>query len=141
MNRRTVFVDTWAWVAAAVRDDPNHARAVELETVLVRDGVRRITSNFVLSEAVTRLRYDASLSVALALLDAVVEMVAAGWLEVVVVDELVWAEATAWLRRFEDQPFSFVDCTSFAIMAERDLTEALTGDRHFATAGFVALGA
>ena len=62
-------------------------------------------------------------------------------LDVVLVDEALWTNALRWFRRFDDQRFSFVDCSSFAIMEARDLTEALTADRHFATAGFTPLGA
>ena len=38
-----------------------------------------------------------------------------------------------------DKDWSLTDCTSFTVMAERGLTDALTGDRHFAQAGFVPL--
>ena len=38
-----------------------------------------------------------------------------------------------------DKAWSLTDCTSFAVMEENGLHEALTGDRHFAQAGFVAL--
>jgi hypothetical protein len=32
-----------------------------------------------------------------------------------------------------------IDCISFTIMQERNIVEALTADRHFQQAGFVAL--
>ena len=38
-----------------------------------------------------------------------------------------------------DKAWSLTDCISFAVMAERGLTEALTGDRHFEQAGFTTL--
>ena len=41
-----------------------------------------------------------------------------------------------WLERYADQDFSFTDAVSFAVMAERAIPEALTLDRHFATARF-----
>jgi len=135
-----VFVDTWAWIAAAVADDPDHARVVTLVTALRAAGTARVTSNFVLAEALTRLRYDASLTIACSLAEAIPTMVAAGSLDVVVVDDPIWRQALVWFRQFADQRFSFVDCTSFAIMAQRGLHEAMTADRHFATAGFVPLG-
>jgi predicted nucleic acid-binding protein len=52
----------------------------------------------------------------------------------------------AWLDRglelyhqHADKGWTLTDCVSFAIMRERNLREALTGDRHFEQAGFVAL--
>ena len=49
--------------------------------------------------------------------------------------ETFW-QAWEWLMKFQDQDFSFTDCTSFALMKRLDLTEAATNDTHFTTAGF-----
>jgi predicted nucleic acid-binding protein len=38
-----------------------------------------------------------------------------------------------------DKEWSLTDCISFVVMEEEGLREALTGDRHFAQAGFVAV--
>jgi hypothetical protein len=38
-----------------------------------------------------------------------------------------------------DKDWSLTDCISFVVMGDERLTEALTGDRHFVQAGFVAL--
>ena len=38
-----------------------------------------------------------------------------------------------------DKAWSLTDCISFAVMAERGLTEALTADHHFEQAGFRVL--
>lgn len=42
-------------------------------------------------------------------------------------------------RNRPDKDWSLTDCISFVVMQERGITEALTGDRHFEQAGFVAL--
>ena len=41
--------------------------------------------------------------------------------------------------RRADKEWSLTDCTSFVVMREEDLTDALTTDHHFEQAGFVAL--
>ena len=38
-----------------------------------------------------------------------------------------------------DKQWSLTDCISFVVMSEDGITEALTADRHFEQAGFVAL--
>jgi uncharacterized protein len=38
-----------------------------------------------------------------------------------------------------DKSWSFVDCISFIVMRDEEITEALTGDHHFEQAGFTAL--
>ena len=38
-----------------------------------------------------------------------------------------------------DKKWTLTDCVSFVIMRERGVTDALTGDKHFEQAGFVAL--
>ena len=46
------------------------------------------------------------------------------------------------LRLYFDRPdkeWSLTDCISFVVMQKEGLTEALTGDKHFEQAGFVAL--
>jgi predicted nucleic acid-binding protein len=42
-------------------------------------------------------------------------------------------------HRHNDKKWSLTDCTSFVVMREMGITEALTGDTHFEQAGFVAL--
>ena len=42
-------------------------------------------------------------------------------------------------RQRLDKDWSLADCISFVVMAERKISAALTGDRHFEQAGFKAL--
>jgi predicted nucleic acid-binding protein len=56
------------------------------------------------------------------------------------VRELIHSErARALFFRYRAKDFSFTDCTSFALMRELRLREALTIDRHFRQAGFQML--
>jgi len=47
--------------------------------------------------------------------------------------------AKAYFRKHKDHGYSFTDCTSFVVMRELRLREALTADQHFVEAGFRGL--
>jgi uncharacterized protein len=48
-------------------------------------------------------------------------------------------DAWRWLDRRAEREYSFVDATSFALMRQRGMTEALAFDGEFTAAGFVEL--
>lgn len=49
------------------------------------------------------------------------------------------AQAWVWLRRRDEREYSFVDATSFQVMRDRRMREALAFDQDFAAAGFIEL--
>ena len=51
----------------------------------------------------------------------------------------LFGEAREWMLRYEDQPFSFTECTSSACMKRLGIREAATMALHFRTAGFQPL--
>ena len=48
-------------------------------------------------------------------------------------------QALKLYHQHRDKEWTLTDCTSFIVMRERGLTEALTGDHYFEQAGFTAL--
>ena len=128
-----LFVDTSAWYALAVRRDRDHgALSVALQQQIQR-GSAIVTTNLVVAETHALLMRRTTRGTALAFVRHVDRV------PNVVVRSTRALEARAvadWLERYADQQFSFTDAVSFAVMAERAITEALTLDRHFATAGF-----
>lgn len=124
------FVDTSYWVALRLRRDANHETAVRLWA----SGQAILTTNHVVGETWTFLRRRDGHTSAVAFLDAAE---ATNWLTVVHVDEATEREARAWLRRHDERVYSFVDATSFAVMRQERLGEALAFDGDFSAAGFV----
>ncbi|MBI4567093.1 MAG: PIN domain-containing protein, partial [Planctomycetes bacterium] len=59
--------------------------------------------------------------------------------DIVPFDANLWDRAITLYRSRPDKAWSLTDCTSFTIMGERGIHAALTADRHFVQAGFVAL--
>ena len=54
-------------------------------------------------------------------------------------DSAQFHQAVDFYEKRLDKEWGVVDCSSFLIMQERRITEALAHDQHFAQAGFKAL--
>lgn len=50
---------------------------------------------------------------------------------VVPFDSLTYSDALDLYERYRDKQWSLTDCTSFVIMKDQELSEALTADHHF----------
>jgi predicted nucleic acid-binding protein len=59
--------------------------------------------------------------------------------EIVAAHQALLDRAIQLYDRRADKDWSLTDCTSFVIMGDRGVAEALTADHHFEQAGFVAL--
>ena len=137
--RKKIFVDTWAWYALADKSDVDHSIAEETNKQLLDDGYLLVTTNNVLSESVTLMRYKLNHFVAVKFWNMTQQLVESGFVEVVRVNE--WHEQKAWeiFEKYDDQKFSLVDCTSFAVMQDLSLSEVFTGDHHFSIMGFICV--
>jgi predicted nucleic acid-binding protein len=129
------FVDTGVWYAAANPRAPEHAACAAALRRAVGRGARLVTTNLVLAECHALLLHRVNRAAALTVLRTLRRPP-----NVVVAStpELENRAIGDWLERFADQTFSFTDAVSFAVMTDRGIREALTLDRHFATAGFHA---
>lgn len=132
-----IFVDTWAWYALADTRDHDHSVAQLANEELLDKEYTFVTTNFVLSETLTLIRYNIGHAAAVQFWQQLQELIAAELIEYVHVDAAL--EQAAWqiFERYHDQDFSFTDCTSFALMRRLGLTEVFTGDHHFQVMGFV----
>ena len=132
-----VFVDTWAWYALADSADVDHKLAQLANERLLNEGHTFVTTNFVLDEAVTLILYRLNHTAAVAFRHTVQQLMEAGLVELMRVDET--HEAAAWkiFEQYADQKFSYTDCTSFAVMSTLGLTHAFTADHHFVVMGFI----
>ena len=60
-------------------------------------------------------------------------------LELVWIDEGYHNQAMKLLKKRLDKTYSLCDAVSFVIMREREVSDALTTDRHFRQEGFIKL--
>lgn len=96
-----------------------------------------LTTNLVAGETWTFLRRKDGHRTALAFLDRLDTLRGAQRLVVHRVTEDQEGAAWEWLRKHDERAYSYVDATSFRVMRDRRLLEALAFDRDFAAAGFV----
>ena len=128
-----IFVDTSAWYPAVTRSHPDHTAVARALRDRVRAGTRVVTTNLVVAETHALLLRRVGRDQAMAFIAGIGN---APNLVVTSTRDLERAAQLDWLERFDDQAFSLTDAVSFAVMAERGITEALTLDRHFRTAGY-----
>ncbi len=134
-----IFIDTWAWYSLTDTHDADHVIAEATNTRLIDEGYTFVTTNCILSESVTLVRYKLYHAVAVRFWKMTHELIESGLVELIRVSPA--QEDTAWtiFERYTDQAFSFPDCTSFAVMQEQNITRVFTGDQHFATMGFIVV--
>jgi predicted nucleic acid-binding protein len=124
----SLFVDTSAWYAASDSSDQSNARS----RAVLSSGEVLVTTDHVLAETWTLIRYRIRRSAAERFWEGLrrgvarIELVNAADLE------------TAWQigQDYEDQDFSFVDRTSFAVMRRLGIERAASFDDDFAVFRF-----
>ncbi|MCL6642161.1 MAG: PIN domain-containing protein [Candidatus Bipolaricaulota bacterium] len=129
-----IFVDTGAWIALYVPRDVHHQEARAAWEELAHH--HAVTTNYVITEAITAVRRLAGHRRAIELGEALLKSRA---LRRLYIDEPLERAAWAFFTKYNDQDFSFTDCTSFAVMTAEKIKKAFTFDRDFQIAGFQVL--
>jgi len=133
---KALFVDTAGWVACADSADPAHRRCCAARDGALEAGQTLVTTDFVVDETLTLIRFRLGLDAAAAWWQQVDRSARLRWERV---DSDRFEKARHLFFQYRDKDFSFTDCTSFVIMREFRLTHAITTDRHFRQAGFQVL--
>lgn len=136
MPEKAVFLDTGFAIALTSPRDRYHARAVQLADDLKASGSAIVTTRAVLLEigaALAKASYrEAAISI--------IEMLENDPdVEIVPLQDGLFAEAFELFRGRPDKEWSLTDCMSFVVMRQRGIQAALAADIHFQQAGFKAL--
>jgi len=132
----SVFVDSGAWIALALSQDPLHARAREQWDLLRDAGAKLHTSVPVVVETFTFLDRNANRDVALAWKDSIGRLA----VRILVCELRDLRRSWDYFRRADLHKLSAVDATSFAIMNRAAIRLAYSFDYHFAVVGFRLVG-
>jgi len=130
-----VFVDTGAWIALSDKSDVHHLDAVAIYTRLKQRRERFLTTDYVIDETVTRLRYDAGHPIAVQFLELLEQSESAGSLRIARLDAALFKDAVVIFRQYDSVVLSFTDCASFAACRLHNVHEAFAFDQHFTMQG------
>ena len=129
----TLFVDT-AFIFALVNErDEHHLQAVRWQRRLGDERRLLMTSEFVLTEIGDGLAAVGFRSTSIQVIDTLRR---SSLVSIVPASAQLFAAALDLYRSRSDKDWGLTDCSSFVIMQDNGLTEALTTDAHFRQAGF-----
>lgn len=131
---KIAFADTVYWQALLdVRDDL-HGAAEALAVKLIFDRVKIVTSEMVLTELLNALgKSPQGRKLAVSLVES---LRADQNVEIVAAEGCPFDAAFSFYKTRPDKQWGLTDCSSFLLMQQRGIADALTHDTHFRQAGF-----
>jgi predicted nucleic acid-binding protein len=133
-----VFIDTSGWANLFVATEFYHEKAKLWFQEARRQKLEMITTNYVVIELVALL--NSPLRVPRSQLFQYVDAVrTASYINLIHIDISIDIAAWDLLKTRQDKTWSLVDSTSFVVMKQFDIQEALTTDHHFEQAGYIRL--
>jgi predicted nucleic acid-binding protein len=133
---RKIFADTGYWIALLNPDDALHQKARNL-TISLKN-VPIVSSEIVFTELLNAFSGSGSFYRRKAV-NFINYSFNSPEIEVVSQTNELFKNALELYNNRPDQAWSHTDCTSFQIMQQQNILEALAYDKHFEQAGFVAL--
>lgn len=133
---RKLLADTGYWIALLNPDDALHSKARNLTIYL--NNVSIVTSEMVFTELLNAFSGKGRLY-----RQKAVKFINHSFnnpeIEVVSQTNELFKSALELYHSRTDKAWSHTDCTSFKIMQQQNILEALAYDKHFEQAGFIAL--
>lgn len=120
-----IFVGTGAWFAISVAADPHHRAALRWSS---GNAQPFLTTDYVIDETLTLLKVRGERERANVAVERLFRGVDA---TIHFLTEVEIRTAADVFRRFSDKDWSFTDCTSKVVMAQRGITTAFAFDHHF----------
>ena len=133
-----LFVDTSGWASLFIHSQTYYSQADRCFRLAIQNQQKIYTTNYVIAELVALLNSPLRVS-----REKVFEIVDAiktvSYVEILYIDKEMDTLAWKLCKSRLDKAWSLVDCSSFVIMQQLDIQEALTTDQHFEQAGFIRL--
>lgn len=136
---RKVFIDTSAWISYSLSRQPKHSTVKALIKQLIKDNLMIYTSNDVVDETVTRLIYDADVSIANKFINLINSGNRTGNLIQLWVDEQIQTEAFELVNKFSEHKLSLTDATTIALIKKYNIESVVSLDSDFIKVGIPTL--
>ena len=130
---RTVFADTFYFLALLDSEEPRHRQAFQSS----RDAsLRLVTTEWVMVEFADAYSQPPDRADFVSLYCVLADH---PLVKILPADTRLFQGAVDLFEQRQDKNWSLTDCLSFLVMQQEGITEALTGDKHFEQAGLIAL--
>jgi uncharacterized protein len=123
-----IFLDTSAFLAIENKRDTHHLKAVAFRDSCLKAGSPFITTDYVLDESYTVIRFRAGYHIAIQFGE---DLRKSQFLRIEHITPEIIEKAWQLFKSFSDHDFSFTDCTSFIIMGRLQIQTAFSFDNHF----------
>ena len=134
-----IFVDSGGWIALFNARDQHHTDARAIYSELGQQQAKILTTDCVIDESITRLRYDAGYPSANRFLETIERAEGTNDLVVARIDGSAFEQAKRVFRQYSSERLSFTDCTSFVVCQTYGISAAFAFDRHFPIMGITLL--
>jgi len=127
----TVFIDASAWVALYHKMDNHHKRAWKVYEVLLDEGTKFLTGNWIAYEALSILKSRASYEAAKSLWDILCDSELS---RNVYIDRNLEDKSVDLFWKYQDKSCGIVDCSSILLMEQEKCGIPFGYDSHFVQA-------
>jgi predicted nucleic acid-binding protein len=123
-------MDTGFVIALVNEKDQYHQKALELADKF--DGYPTVITDSVLLEIGNALAKNFKLQA----IEIINHFYSSSEVTIIHLNPILLKKAFNLYQSYQDKSWGLVDCVSFIVMREMEITEALTFDKHFTQAGF-----
>lgn len=127
-----LFIDTWGWLVIADRKEDMHDEVVSFYKRFREEKGQVITTDYVLSEVITKIFKRHHFVKGIEYVEALFEMERGDYLYLAWITKERFQKAWELRVKYQDKTdISFTDLTSFVVMEELGIKNVLTEDDHF----------
>src|SRR3990172_538844 len=130
---KSVFVDSFAWIAAINKSDNYHDVTLRIIADLLGKNSKLFTTNYVIIETINALSKKEYRNT---VVEFIHKLEKSPSVEIIGITEDTYSNAWKLYQERMDKDWGITDCTSFEVMRMFNIKRAFTNDKHFEQAGF-----